>query len=75
MCLFLNMALILKDCFAPEISKISRLSFVSEEGDITGGALDVVIVPVLAGSDPLLGSVVLDTLQGLQLKVCTYSAL
>merc|ERR1719219_790175 len=34
----------------------------------SGGALDIVIVPVLAGSDALLGSVVLDTLQSLQLK-------
>ena len=43
--------------------------------DITGGTLDIVIVPVLAGSDALLGSVVFDTLQSLQLKVCTDSAL
>merc|ERR1719460_308311 len=31
----------------------------------SGGALDIVIVPVLAGSDALLGSVVLDALESL----------
>ena len=40
-----------------------------------GLTLDVVVVPVLAGGDALLGSVVLDTLQGLQLKVGTDTAL
>merc|ERR1712141_865115 len=35
----------------------------------SGGALDVIVVPILAGGDALLGSVVLDTLQSLQLKV------
>merc|ERR1719225_281062 len=41
----------------------------------SGGALGIVIVPVLAGSDALLGSVVLDTLQSLQLKVRTHLSL
>ena len=69
------MALILKDCLAPEISSYKKLSVSNLKFDITGGALDVVIVPVLAGSDALLGSVVLDTLESLQLEVGTHLSL
>ena len=66
------MALILKDCLAPELSKLLKCQF---SADITSGTLDIVIIPVLAGSDALLGPIVFDALHSFKLEVGAHSSL
>ena len=59
------------------VINVSLLEHGSDSQPLLGSglALDVVIVPVLAGGHSLLGTKVLNTLHCLQLKVCTYSTL
>ena len=59
------------------IINVSLLEHCSHPEPLFGsrGALNIVIIPVLASCHPLLGAVVLDTLHCLQLKICTNSSL
>ena len=74
-CLFLNIALILSHCLAPAWWRYIFPLGNSMMCWLTRLTLDVVVIPVLAGSDALLGPIVFDALHSFKLEVGAHSSL